>query len=71
MLLVCPICLENGDKIVLGSIDHNGHLHVQKFKGDGGTVVIVAEKQLIAHYCGFGTTIVGKKDYTYTYTLQK
>lgn len=56
-LLICPICTTEDKRIVLGSVDTRGYLYIERYRGSGGTTVIMSKQSFITHHCGFGTAI--------------
>jgi hypothetical protein len=63
-LISCPVCLQNGQKSILGSVDGLGNFIVQRFykltthgANRSQTTIVYHSEITIVCQCGFGTTI--------------
>lgn len=56
-LLICPTCSTDTKRIVLGSVDAEGYMHIERYRGSGGTTIIYVKESTILHSCGFGTSL--------------
>ncbi len=51
-LLICPVCIEKGNKLILGEIDDRGNLLVMRFKGKGEKAVTEVSSPQMEVKCG-------------------
>lgn len=62
-LLICPDCLEQNRRNILGSVTPEGNLSIMRT--NHSTTIIISQDMMIACQCGFGTILNRKEIVTY------
>lgn len=63
-LLICPKCLADGKKYIMGSVTEKGELEVLRYESNHRVTIIKGESFTVFCQCGFGTTInnIGRQE---------
>lgn len=67
-LIICPDCLQNGQRHILGSVTNGGDLIIRRFTNGVQEVTVKSVEYMIVCNCGFGTVVTNTTPHSYTYS---